>query len=741
MKNLRFSTAFALVGAAGMTAQVLTLRELLAGLRGNELAVGLALSIWLVMTGTTAWMGGRVMSRRARGAGALGWSFAAMAVLIPAAVVAPRVLMPALGYSSAALVPFSGIVVVTAATLALAAPAIGLMFPFSVSAAGLAGGGAARVYMLESLGGAAAGAAFTFVVAPLFTPIQGAAACSLVCAAGAALVSPEGGRRRFGALSAVCAVLALGLFAAAPGLELYTLNISSHAGGRVVDARWSKYGEISVVELPGQHAVYRDGGYCFSVPDPDTAGALAHLAMLVHQAPGRVLLIGGGIEVASEMLKHPVERLDYVELDPELIDALRGYLSGGPLAALSDPRLVVHATDGRLFVKNAGAHGERYDMVVVQLPEPSTAMVNRYYTLEFFREVNSILAPGGVFSIGLPASPNYINRTQLRLTGTVYHTLRAVFGYVRVTPEETNRFFASQDPGVVSFDPDVLSRRYAGRGIRAAGFDEHTPLYMLMPGRVRYVEERLASAHGLGLNTDESPVAYVYSLALWGETSGFGGFERLLELARGGRWFGPGMLAGAFMLCAAAAFTLRRSPPGMASLTVATTGFSGITLELAALLYFQSHYGYLYEMVGLLIAAFMLGLFAGSYAGSRLSTGEGRQASRLAFAEAALALTGLALVRPVAPPGVSAGAVILMAGFLTGMEYPLALGLASGGGGPHEAYAGRIYGLDLLGSGLGALICGLVLVPLMGIANAVFFVVILKSTMAAALAAGGRIAH
>ena len=53
---------------------------------------------------------------------------------------------------------------------------------------------------------------------------------------------------------------------------------------------------------------------------------------------------------------------------------------------LHDPRVRVFYTDGRFFLRTTKM---RYDVVFVDLPDPSTAMLNRYYTIEFFKEAEN----------------------------------------------------------------------------------------------------------------------------------------------------------------------------------------------------------------------------------------------------------------------------------------------------------------------------------------------------------------
>ena len=65
------------------------------------------------------------------------------------------------------------------------------------------------------------------------------------------------------------------------------------------------------------------------------------------------------------------------------------------LADGGDPRVEAVVADGRAFVKRTR---ERYDVVIVALGPPTTAQANRLYTVEWFREVNRVLEPGGVFA-------------------------------------------------------------------------------------------------------------------------------------------------------------------------------------------------------------------------------------------------------------------------------------------------------------------------------------------------------
>jgi len=95
---------------------------------------------------------------------------------------------------------------------------------------------------------------------------------------------------------------------------------------------------------------------------------IAHVPLLVHPKPSRVLVIGGGDGgTVREVLKHPeVEAVHLCEIDEGVVKACREYLPS--LASeLDDPRVEIFYEDGAKFVAD---RPNSYDVIIVDSTDP-----------------------------------------------------------------------------------------------------------------------------------------------------------------------------------------------------------------------------------------------------------------------------------------------------------------------------------------------------------------------------------
>lgn len=732
------------LGIVSAQAQVLLLRELLVGFRGNELSLGLSLAAWLLWVAVGSILGGR-LTRACREPGlcaaVCAMGLALLGLLLVGAMWFSRDLRHLFGVSWGEFIPTSRLVY---AALALTGPVgliAGLIFPLVCRAAELrARISAATIYLAESLGFLFGGVA-TFAAADLITPFVGACATAIV-GAGFALAAvwpaPRGRLVAVGWLVAVVAAFAAG---APQRLESASLR-HLYPGQHIVASAYSRYGAWVALAHGDQVSFYHNGALAFTAPDIMAAETLAHLSALQHPHPRRALLMGGGLDgSAAELLKHRGLRLDYLELDPAVITLARA--CPRPVARavdqlLAQPRLRFSRTDGRRFIKRA-APG-RYDLIIVNLPEPATALLNRFYTIEFFAEARRALTPHGVLCVGLPGAENYIGPEMQALQGSVYHSLRRVFADVVVTPGERALFFASPGRGWLSADAGVLARRWQARSAPAQYFSGYYLEAILPPERVAFVRCSCVTAPRT-INHDFRPVGYLYDVALAGLAEG------LLAPGAAGRlrWLpGPAIALLAMLLFVAPLLLSRRGQRLRRAVIlsgVAYAGLAGMTLEICLLFAVQVINGHVYSQLGALVAVFMAGLAAGAWSQGR-ALAAGRRASArwvgwLVVGAATAFTTPLLLTAIATAPalggwssGVVIGLLMALGGAAVGSLFPLAVRLL----GEDVGAAGAIYGADVTGAAVGALLTSLIALPVFGLAGACWIAGLLL--IAAAVAAG-----
>ena len=117
-----------------------------------------------------------------------------------------------------------------------------------------------------------------------------------------------------------------------------------------------------------------------------------HLATALQPGLRKALFIGlgGGSAPKAFWRLYPQLEIDVAEIDPEVVRVAREYFK-----LPDEPRLRVHAADGRLFLDGSR---ERFDLIVLDAYY-ADAVPFHLTTREFFRLAADHLAPGGVLAI------------------------------------------------------------------------------------------------------------------------------------------------------------------------------------------------------------------------------------------------------------------------------------------------------------------------------------------------------
>ncbi|MFQ5964549.1 MAG: hypothetical protein ACE5KZ_09720 [Candidatus Scalinduaceae bacterium] len=770
------------IGCHATIAQVLLIREFLVVFFGNELCIGIILGAWLFGVASGAAMGVSIISRFKNHLSAFTLILISMCLILPLDILLIRVLRYILFIPTGQYIPILSLLISSTFIIVPFSFTIGLIFPIACKVIrGVTRDSAADigiVYILESVGGLIGGLIFTFVLVSRLRPFMILMVFVCVIFFNTLLMllffekkflrtssnhptSLLGRTESFwwGGKVFTCTLL---LFVA---FILLISGIANNIDDYFIKARWnssnpdiellesvdSRYENIVIGLREDQYSVFGNGQYSFAFPNDYEYAQKAHLIMTQHPDPKRVLLIGGGMGgLIKEMLKHPVDEIHYIELDPILLGLTRKYLPMDEMESLMDKRVKMFHEDGRHFVKRA-REKMRYDLIFVNVPDPSTAFLNRFYTLQFFQETSYILKKRGVFVVEISSAVNYLGEEVGNYTGSIYQTLHNVFPFVIISPGQTNYYFASDTPEMATFDIQILAKRYVERNIKSEYFSKYVFNTFLPLERVKFIEKAIKERKDLRVNTDSQPVTYFFNLMLWDKFSG-GQLSNILlwlEKTHLKTILIPIFL---FMLCRIIyVVVFKRSQEvqqkfnSIAAIT--TTGFAGMALEIILIFAFQNIYGYVYEKIGLIIALFMFGLAAGSSLSNRIilkdtsrsTLGQIDGKKEIDWIKMLIFLEGTIILYVIVIPFILSQLsfqffgseyifilLVVIAGMLTGLEFPISSKLYFLRKGELGTTAGVIDSADHAGAFIGAMLTGVILVPIFGLAESCIIIVALN---------------
>ncbi|MEO0166392.1 MAG: methyltransferase [candidate division WOR-3 bacterium] len=677
-----------LSGVVAVISQSLFIRELLAFFSGNELLSGMILFLWLLSTGIGS-LAYSKLRRQAQGKNDYPYLLLSSAGALTFAFFFIRYTPKIFALSFGELISFDRIIIISVLSLFPIGLIFGALFP---AASALLK--PSKVYLFESLGSFLGGVILTFVLVSIIPPSGIILLLLALLFMGSFLCSKK-------RVLLILSLLPLCLLPMVKKIEHHFKSFQL-IGMHLLGVYESRYGNIVVTESASQINFYSNGVFDFAYPDKFSAEEAVHYSLLLHENPQEVLLVGGGLGGAiEEVLKHStVQKLVYVELDPQLIKLAFEYLRK---LEHSDPRLELVNTDGRFFMKKSRAH---FDCIIINLPDPVNIQLNRYYTQEFFQEARRILKPNGIFSIRLSCPPDILSPDYRQLLGTIKRTLQSVFNHVLILPVAKANYIAREQRFTKEIK-EVLKENFIHRNLSLQYVNPDFFDYTLTLERIEYVNNSVDQAPAY-FNTDLKPVCYYFNTLLWSNIAS----EWLKRFLVKSFYIPTGFY---FLLLIPIFFFLRRKT--LIPLSVFITGAGNIASEIVLLIIFQSLHGYLYHWVGLMIGAFMLGLAMGTLfyvtGPAKILDNLPQKKRFLTYLQFAMGgyfslIFGLVFVK-IFIPNYLIVILIFSGGVLGGIHFPLALEIWG------TKPVGLLYGIDLFGASLGALLMTTIFIPILGI--------------------------
>lgn len=429
----RIAFLLAIVSGLGSAfAQVLFTRALALTFHNSTYTFGAVVTAFLVALAAGAAVAARMRTSGIHAIRTAALASLAAAILLPGGVIALWATTKGLGYFTA-FGQFAGYVI-SALGLALlvvapAVTAMAMLLPLAWRLGGDdddAGGTIGRLTGANNLAGALASLAAALAIVPALGLWNGFLVTTLLYAAtGAALALRAGVSRPLVGALLVAAVVVAAIARPVPPLR---------RGERLV-ARWeTRYGWLEVREdARGERRLRQNIHYGFASSENELRQRrMGQLPLLLHPSPRRALFLGlaTGITAGGALADPALERLDVVELIPEVRDAARHFTAwnGGILA---DRRARIHTGDARFWLR--GSPG-RWDVIVTDLLQPWESQTGYLYALEHYREVARHLAPGGLYVQWLALWQ--VAESDVAL---IADTTRAAFPHVALVRGDTSR--------------------------------------------------------------------------------------------------------------------------------------------------------------------------------------------------------------------------------------------------------------------------------------------------------------
>ncbi len=609
---------FTVVGITSVITQTLFIRELEQIFYGNELCLGVIFSGWLFFTGL-----GSIIARRIKKNIFLKLQ-TALSLILPAEFFLVHSIKPVLNIGPGELISPIPMIFISFTIFAPLALVLGMLFVqgcewwSGISKSEMQG--VSKVYILDAIGDMTGGFLFAYLLIRLFslTTLFIVGILNLILAFVLSGRDDPCGRlpihdSRFtihkfwlrGSILMLTILNILGLGFSGK-LERFSMKCD-YPKQEVVNYKRSLYGNLALVRTgelsrrdgisaPPQFSLYENGILSFTYPTPLRAEEMVHFPALQVKEVKRILILGGDIELLKEALKYEVELVQWVKLDKKILEVCKPQID---FELLQNPRVQVSWEDGRRFVKKWA--GRQFDLVIIDVGEPSTSLANRFYTYEFFDELKRIVHPEGVVSLRISSNLNYLSNELKEYNGTIYKTLEKVFPRIVLVPGDELKLFASAESEWLSDDPDILSLRLR---VPTRYVTEHYIPYEFYEERIHWIHNTLDEFTPRTLNRDWHPISYYYNTMV--QTSYFSQpFKKVLE----GFLRIPGWL---MLLVIILIFIGIGSVVQAPVLAIGVLGGSGISAQILLILAFEVLQGYMYHKIGIITGGFMLGVAFGA---------------------------------------------------------------------------------------------------------------------------------
>jgi spermidine synthase len=489
-----------------------------------------------------------------------------------------------------------------------------------------------------------------------------------------------------------------------------------------------------------QWVAVREGSAVEALPDEASAGRIAAIALCQKPDAKRILVVGSGLGLCRQLLElSQIEHLDWAHCDIEYVQKVDRFIPSE--LRIKDKRF--DRLDGDVRSLLAGKKNY-YDIVIVNLPDATSSVLNRFYTFEFYHQIKDSLGPDGVLAVRVTGGENIMGTELINLGASVKLTLEGVFSQFVLTPGDEMWFIAS-DSEKLTGNPGVLQDGYATIEGGEQIFPPQALLSVYLPDRAAFALENYSRAdlpRRLLVNRDSRPLTHLYSLLLAAKQSGapVTKFVKHLALVGPSAFIIPILVFVVLRVAYAFGASKQGTPSSFDSaFLVFSAGFVSIGVVIVLMYLYQTRFGMLYLHIGIISSLFMVGLTVGASLIRLLLLGRAKTRSELLLPAImfvhAIILASIAFWPSEQWTQLSFALAFVVSGLCAGCYFPLAARQLADSGFETGQAGSKLETADHLGASIGGVAASLALVPVLGTKAAllIFALLILANVPAAAL--------
>lgn len=672
-----------LLGILTIINQLVFIREFISVLAGNELVVGIVMAAWMLLTG---W--GAAYGRKGQFASFTlnqGIYMLAALSIFPMLIIALLYLLKNLVFPPGTMADLGSSVFAAFVLLFPVCFLSGYLFTvFSTfyseaKRTNLIG----KAYSLESIGSLIGGVLFSIILGRFFNTYQVFGISATFILLGGGWILRQKNKLPDLKLTFLGILIPVLIFIFNPDKYVKKVLFPNQ---ELLSVHSTRYGNLVLTEQAGQINIYENNNLQFHTQNIILNEEAVHFAMIQHKNPRQVLLISGDfVNMFNEILKYEVDKITFLESNPEILPLISKYSD-----PVSDPqKLEIINKDIRKFIATTK---EKYDVILINLPPPSSLRLNRYYTKEFFSLLKKRCDTGTVVCTSLPSTINYAEENILDVNSSLWKTMGMLFNNRLLIIGENNYFIVSDSPL-----NSAITEQITERNISAEYVNQYYLNDSLLTMRSDTLKKQFSDS--VPINRDFYPYMFVGQISHW--LSYFGTNYRLMLII-------PVLL-----------FIIYFFNTGRITAGLYTGGFTAASLEVILLLAYQVYFGTIYLATALFFAVFMGGLAFGSSIKFNDDSKLLKSYYLLQFSLAVFAfiLAFIVQFEKVITCWLLFGQFIffilifiLAAGI--GFEFLLASKLQKK---TYNEISGINYSTDLIGSAFGAFLTAIVLLPLLGL--------------------------